>query len=299
MKSLKLILTFVGILAVAIGILWLANIDSGKKTKIFVPKSEIESATADIEGSWEESADWNHQVFADNCDLVKQMAKAYPDDAAAIDNLRDRNCNLALERIHPAMINQWANADCDRSVIKKYKAALDTVVKSYPNFEKMAMVKELNEIHKVYERAVRRAEGQVACGASFNGETGTWNSFDAYARGVRGERDAILHHQHYSQYLSNISAIKSGLNSIDDRLATARTNFYSALNSRILTFFRNIAQAERTQDQLATLRSVKSRFLNEYQGGSHKSSLDRLDTEFTKDVRANAAAAESAPVDDR
>lgn len=288
MKSLKLILTFLGVLAAAVGLLFLANIKTDKKTKVFVPQTEIESATADIEGSWEEVSGWDSRVFADNCAMVKQMAKAYPDDATAIANLSDRNCNLALERIQPAMINQWGKADCDRSVIKKFKAALDTVVAADRHFAQVAVVKDLTAIHGVYERAVRRAEAMVACGVKFNGETGTWNSFDAYARSVRGDRDAILHNQHYTQYLSNITAIKTGLNSIESRLSTARTNFYSGLCSSILGFYKQIPQTERTQDQLTALRNAKSHFLSEYQGGGHKRSLDELDTQFTKDVRANA-----------
>ncbi len=288
MKSLKLILTFLGVLAVAVGILFLANIEIGKKTKVFVPQSEIKLATADIEGTWEDVSGWDSRVFADNCALVKQMAKAYPDDATAIANLSDRNCNLALERIQPAMINQWAKADCDRSMIKKFKAALDTVVAADRHFSQVAVVKDLTAIHGVYERAVRRAEAVVACGVKFNGETGTWNSFEAYARSVRGDRDAILHNQHYTQYLSNITAIKTGLNSIDSRLSTARTNFYSGLCSSILNFYRQIPQTERTMEQLTVLRNAKSHFLSEYQGGGYERSLSELDKQFTKDVRNNS-----------
>ena len=277
MKAIKLIMTFVVLLAIVVSAFYVSS-GSGRNTDLPEPPDEtLKEMRTQIEQDWAQKGDWDEKLFAIHCDKLNQMKKEY-----SVGILVDMNTRLAVETIYKKLIDEWSSPSCRKSVVDGYIKALDTVCRADGNAQANNNVKKLRSINKVYRTALSVAHISIGLTHGFDGSS--WRSFSNYSNAVKARKASVVSNAMYKEYLSNISDIKNGLASIDGRLQNARTAFYQSLSRAIISHYSDIPSSERNNTQLSSLRNARNRYNNEYRSND---ALNSFVSTFYRDVRNN------------
>ncbi len=274
MKALKLAGIFVLVLAVFIGIFFLtSNGDSGKLPP--VAENLYETYRQQFTNDWEQAGDWNETLFKGNYDMVQQLSTQYGGDK--IDALRQLNTRSAVELVKKKVFDEWASPTCRKAVVDKYVGAVNIVKKTDATAEQNDDVKKILSVNSTYSSAYSLAHKGIGLSPRFDGSG--WQSYVSYAQSIKNQKAAILRNSNYTEYLSNITDIKNGLNAIDGKLQKGRASYYQSLAQSIISYYRN---KEHTPDNLNSLRSVRNRYESEYQ---QNSSLTAFTRKFAQSVQ--------------
>ena len=272
MKALKLAGLFVVVLAVFIGVFLL--IPNGENSKLPPVSANLyETYRQQITSEWEQAGDWQESLFKQNHDLVQQLSTKYTGEK--IDALRQLNSRSAIEVVKKKVFEEWASPTCKKATVDQYVRGVNTIIKTDPAVKSDNDVKQILDVNNTYVAAYNLAHKGVGLKPSFNGDS--WQSYDSYAQSLKKQKADIMHRSNYTQYLSNITDIKNGLNAIDSKLKQGRTTYYKSLASAIIDYFRHV---ERNTENLNKLRSARNRYENEYQANSNL-------TEFTREFAQN------------
>lgn len=276
MKALKLIITFVVILGGVVLAAYLAGGGPGIGISIG-EQSDYDVLKNKISKNWTEKGDWDKETFDKNMQLINQSKN---DLDGSAQTLYDQNYNEAVKIINDKIIAQWASAGCSHSVVDKYYGAI-TTIGSKEQYKKRvasdANIAKIRKIYSVYKNALALSTKSLGSSPGFNGSS--WNSYDVYCSKIRSQRNSILNDNTYKTYLKNITSIKSGLNSIDNKLASGRTAFYNKLAAEIKAYYES---KERSYPNLNSLRSVRDKFKLE----SGSSALDSYEAQFADEIEA-------------
>lgn len=274
MKALKLGGIFVLVLVVFVGIFFLIpSGDSGKLPP--VAENLYETYRQQFTNDWEQAGDWNEVLFKGNYDMVQQLSTQYGGDK--IDALRQLNTRSAVEVVKKKVFDEWATPTCHKSVIDQYVGAVNTVKKTDATAEQNDDVKKILSVNSTYSSAYSLAHKGIGLSPHFDGSG--WQSYANYAQSIKNQKAAIVRNNNYTQYLSDITDIKNGLNAIDSKLQKGRTSYYQSLAQSIISYYRN---KERTTENLNSLRSMRNRYESEYQ---QNSSLTAFTREFAQSVQ--------------
>lgn len=274
MKALKLVGTFILVLALFIGIFFLIpSGDSGKLSP--VDENLYEKYRQQFTNDWEQAADWNEALFKGNYDMVQQLSTQYGGDK--IDALRQLNTRSAVEVVKKKVFDEWASPTCRKAVIDQYVNAVNTVKKTDATAGQNDDVKKILSVNSTYRSAYNLAHKGIGLSPRFDGSG--WQSYANYAQSIKNQKASILRDNNYTQYLSNITDIKNGLNAIDGKLQKGRASYYQSLAQSIISYYRN---KDRTTDNLNSLRSMRNRYESEYQ---QNSSLTTFTREFAQSVQ--------------
>ena len=129
MKAIKLLITFVGLLALVV----LAFIIVPKSTVSHdlpdPPDETLKEVRTQIEQDWEQANDWDETVFAKHCDKLNQMRNDY-----SVGTLVDLNTRLAVEAVYKKLMDgEWNSESCREKVVDKYINALGVISKADAN----------------------------------------------------------------------------------------------------------------------------------------------------------------------
>ena len=278
MKAIKLLITFVGLLALVV----LAFIIVPKSTVSHnlpdPPDETLKEVRTQIEQDWEQANDWDETVFAKHCDKLNQMKNDY-----SVGTLVDQNTRLAVEAVYKKLMDgEWKSESCREKVVDKYINAIGVIIKADANAKDNNNVKKLYQVNDVYKKALSVSRIEIGLSPKFNGSS--WNSFSEYSKNIKDRKNSINSNTIYKERLSNIREIKNGLANIDSRLSEARIAFYKSLANAIISHYSRISSSERNNSQLKTLRIVRDRYNNEY---STSNKLNNFVSAFYSDVRNN------------
>lgn len=277
MKAVKLVITFVVLLAIVVLAFYVSS-GSGSGTELPEPPDEtLKEVRTQIEQDWAQKGDWDEKLFASHCDMLNQMRKEY-----SVGILVDMNTRLAVETIYKRLTSEWSSPSCRKSVVDGYVKALDTVCREDANAQANANVRKLRSINNVYRTALGVAHISIGLTPGFDGSS--WRSFGAYSAAVKAKKASVVSNVMYKEYLSNISEIKNSLATIDSRLQSARATFYQSLSRAIISHYSDIPASERDNAQLSSLRSIRDRYNSEY---GNSDALNSFVSVFYRDVRNN------------
>lgn len=265
MKAIKLILTFVVILGVIVGALFIFSGNGGEKLPP-MDDNTLESYRTQFENDWKQKGDWDANLFNDHVTTVKQLSVDF-----SVEELRRYNTQLALELVHEKVFGEWGKATCSKNVVDRYINALNTITSTDNSARSDNLATQIRQVNTTYREALTVANLSVGLRPGFNGTS--WNSYDNYEKGVKQRRDNVLQNSNYKQYLSNITSIKNGLNAIDGKLSNGRSSFYNNLASSIIAHFKS---KERNYENLGALRSVRDKFNNESSSTALKAFVDQF-----------------------
>ena len=255
MKAVKLFLVFVVVLGGIVATFLLVGGD-GTSPLSPPPPSVLEDYRKQFEKDWETAGDWDEGVFDKHCQLISQLGAQNYD----VVSLNDLNTSTAVEVVYKHVLGEWEKPSCSKHVVERYMKAVSTIEASEDKASQNPSVKIIKKINSVYEKAYRLANGNLGLVPRFDGEN--WNSFSAYAARIEQDKASVLSDEHYKQYLSNITEIKTGLERVPARLSAARSQFYSSLAVRIINYFE---EQPRERNVLNQLRSAEDKYIREYE----------------------------------
>lgn len=258
MKAIKLIITFVVLLALVVLAFYIVPRKVDPPVLLDPPDETLKEMRTQIERDWEQANDWDEKVFAKHCDKLNKMKKDY-----SVGTLVDMNTRLAVETVYKMLMDgEWNSESCREKVVDKYVNALGVIIKADANAKDNNNVKKLYQVNDVYKKALSVSSIRIGLSPGFDGSS--WRSFSAYSDSIKAKKASIESNAIYKEHLSNIREIKNGLANIDGRLSEARIAFYKSLANAITSYYSRIPPSERNDSQLRTLRNVRDRYNNEY-----------------------------------
>lgn len=277
MKAIKLIITFVVLLALVVLAFYIVPRKVDPPVLLDPPDETLKEMRTQIERDWEQANDWDEKVFAKHCDKLNKMKKDY-----SVGTLVDMNTRLAVETVYKMLMDgEWNSESCREKVVDKYVNALGVIIKADANAKDNNNVKKLYQVNDVYKKALSVSSIRIGLSPGFDGSS--WRSFSAYSNSIKAKKASIESNAIYKEHLSNIREIKNGLANIDGRLSEARIAFYKSLANAITSYYSRIPPSERNDSQLRTLRNVRDRYNNEY----NNYNLNYFVSVFYSDVRNN------------
>lgn len=277
MKAIKLIITFVVLLALVVLAFYIVPRKVDPPVLLDPPDETLKEMRTQIERDWEQANDWDEKVFAKHCDKLNKMKKDY-----SVGTLVDMNTRLAVETVYKMLMDgEWNSESCREKVVDKYVNALGVIIKADANAKDNNNVKKLYQVNDVYKKALSVSSIRIGLSPGFDGSS--WRSFSAYSDSIKAKKASIESNAIYKEHLSNIREIKNGLANIDGRLSEARIAFYKSLANAITSYYSRIPPSERNDLQLRTLRNVRDRYNNEY----NNYNLNDFVSVFYSDVRNN------------
>lgn len=277
MKAIKLIITFVVLLALVVLAFYIVPRKVDPPVLLDPPDETLKEMRTQIERDWEQANDWDEKVFAKHCDKLNKMKKDY-----SVGTLVDMNTRLAVETVYKMLMDgEWNSESCREKVVDKYVNALGVIIKADANAKDNNNVKKLYQVNDVYKKALSVSSIRIGLSPGFDGSS--WRSFSAYSDSIKAKKASIESNAIYKEHLSNIREIKNGLANIDGRLSEARIAFYKSLANAITSYYSRIPPSERNDSQLRTLRNVRDRYNNEY----NNYNLNYFVSVFYSDVRNN------------
>ncbi len=278
MKAIKIILLFIVVLGGIMGAFFL----SGKGHDDDIELSPVADSTFDYYRQkfikdWEDYGDWNDSLFMNHCYTVKQMRTGHD-----VSVLKDLNRRTATEMVSKKIFEQWASADCDKAQIDRYHRALSTIEREDEGAKNDSVVQKIRNVYKTYLSARNVAHRSIGLNPNFDGTR--WNSFTDYSTNIIESRDGILRDRNYRAYLSNITELKNGLNSISVKLADAKKQFYRILADELITHYSQTLKENWDRTRLNELRNHKSRFESEY---SSNKDLSGFASQYAAQVAVN------------
>lgn len=276
MKAIKLVLTFVIILAGVLGAFYLFN--DNRSAKLPPPPDTTYKTFRDqVEKDWKQAGDWDEKLFVSHCDLVQQLSTGYETGT-----LKDLNTKTATEVVYKKIFEEWRSTSCVKSVVEKYNNAIKVIESNDNNAKTDPNVQKIKKVYATYISAYSLAHQSIGLSPHFDGSN--WNSYSNYSSTMRGKMSSMLENSNYKEYLSNIVDIKNGLNAIPDKLSNGRSRFYGELANRIINYYSRTASSERTRPELNSLRNAISKYEEEYSSNGRLSSFAR---DYANDVYNN------------
>lgn len=287
MKALKLVIIFVVALGGIVGAFLLLS-GNNKGAGIVPPEdNSYETYRVQIENEWNQLEDWNEQVYKKNCDLVKQLS-ADRSGFQYSQPLMDLNTRKAVEIVREKIFAEWSSSSCRKNVIEKYINAVSVIENMDRNAASNPNVKQMKSVNSTYVKAYSLANRRIGLTPRFDGQS--WNSYESYSSSISSQKNAILADSNYKEYLSNITGVKKGLNSIPDKLAEGKSRFSRSLANLIVDYYDDILSEERTRQQLNELRSMRNRFDSAFPSSSELNSFIK---KFADDVEENETRSEN------
>jgi len=256
MKALKLVLVFVLILGGIFGAFYFTTISDG--SSLSSPDNTLfEETRNQIENEWTQRGDWDESLYTKNQDLVNQLGKDFNTVP-----LNELNTSLAVEIVYKKIFEEWKSSACSKAVVDKYYGATSFIISKDTKANTNNNVKKISQVYAVYINAYQLAHQSIGLTPRFNGET--WNSYDDYYSSMMKKMNDMLNNSIYKEHLSNISAIKNGLNEIPGKLSEGKTRFYNALAQNIVNHYSRTPWDDRNKEEFNRLRLTIQKYKSEY-----------------------------------
>jgi hypothetical protein len=254
MKTIKLILVFIVVMAIVVGAFLLASSGNSGSSKSYTMDDVSATYAKEFEDKWKEANDWDYDLFMQNHSTINILSKDH-----SVETLRDLNTLHATMLVHDKLIAEWKKSSCSEAKVSRYMQAIDTITKYDRKAASDNNIKELRRINSVYRRALTLARSNIGLQPQFS-PPDQWNSFEKYKERVMAERSSILGNSDYREYLQNITHLHSSLNAIEGKMTTARKQFYDHLADRIKSYYNS---CPRTNANLISFGNARNKYEKE------------------------------------
>lgn len=254
MKTIKLILVFIVVMAIVVGAFLLASSGNSGSGKGYSMDDVSATYAKEFEDKWKEANDWDYDLFMQNHSTINILSKDH-----SVEALRDLNTLHATMLVHDKLIAEWKKSSCSDAKVSRYMQAIDTITKYDRKAASDNNIKELRRINSVYRRALTLARSNIGLQPQFS-PPDQWNSFEKYKERVMAERSSILGNSDYREYLQNITHLHSSLNAIEGKMTTARKQFYDHLADRIKSYYNS---CPRTNANLISFGNARNKYEKE------------------------------------
>lgn len=287
MKAIKLILLFIAVLGCIVGFFFLSG-GSGEGGIEVADADQIQKYRNECKKAWQRNQDWNEETFLKYHDLASQSKNT---------QLKDLNTSKAITITKNKIFAQWHSSDCHHDSIQKYLDAIKTIKSKDSNAKNNVSVKEIEKVDSVYQVAYTfvNDDKQYKIYPSLTGSNYDfeWTKFSDHSKvkKINQQKKDIIENPDYTEHLSNIDEINSGLNDVPNKLKNSEETYYNKLAEKIINKFKSIPSAERTLEQSKKLGDLQYKFDEEFITENEK--LDKFVEEFEKDVYNNEEAKKS------
>ena len=280
MKIVKLFFTFLVILAVVVGLLFLKWGDKGDSSINKTVGISFEVQSDKIKSYWEDFTKWEERKYIYYHIMAAQSSTDLGKDKS--DLLVEINSECAIKNVQEYIIKEWKSPTCKPDVIRIYINAISTIEQYYPNAEHNEDVKKIRAINELYKEARNLATKNLGKKPDFKDIR--WEPYSKYEDNIKRQRDNIKKDSNYS-YICNIKEINDGLNGIESKLKKGKDRFYNDLSEQIVDYYGKIEAEKRNKNQLNNLRTFASIIKSEY--GKIPDVLNDFITKFDNDVEEN------------
>lgn len=282
MKAIKLILLFIAVLGCIVGFFFLSG-GSGEGGIEVADADQIQKYRKECKKAWQRNQDWNEETFLKYHDLASQSKNT---------QLKDLNTSKAITITKNKIFAQWHSSDCHHDSIQKYLDAIKTIKSKDSNAKNNVSVKEIEKVDSVYQVAYTfvNDDKQYKIYPSLTGSNYDfeWTKFSDHSKvkKINQQKKDITDNPDYTEHLSNIDEIKTGLDDIPNKLEKSKEKYYNKLAEKLVKEFQKIPKEERIRIQLNNLGDAQTTIQNE-NNGTAPETLSKFYTEFDQDVENN------------
>ena len=230
MKALKVLLSFILILAVVVGALYLTGaMGGGDGSKVKDPET-FNKLSASLDEKWN-SVDWNSELYDDFSIDIQQNERKLGSEG--MNTLIDKLNEKAIPKLHAAMISEFAKDDCDNQKIQDYKKYLDKLLETGRTDNNN--LKEMTGTYNIYQKAI------AFCSKSITFDPGngtTWVPLKTQKQNYINTRNTIKSDPFYKN-IQNIKRIADFMNNLDAKMNTAARGFADAVAKKIYNKYKN------------------------------------------------------------
>lgn len=246
MKTMKIILVFVLIMAIVVAALLIEGIskhivdDGGMKSPYASLSQRIDDNWSDVQGISEVIP------ICETCyNTICQALDISDDDKS---ELHEKNIRLALEKVWSLAETEWGKSNCSKKTISECQKSIKKIenlgsdYKEYPaaKFKEIESnnkdAKLFRSVNKAYSEALVLCQRAAPDTADFNSDAREWTPFSIYEKEIEGQIDKVKSGT-YWKYISSISYINDGLSNLKNRLPNAKTRYYENLISQVKEFY--------------------------------------------------------------
>lgn len=234
MRFVKLFICFAVFLAVIVAVVYFSK-GVGTKGLNGVDNEYVQEYDSIIAVQWGEDAVWSSENFEDFKSELNAMKGEFGNGYKTLVNTLER---LALDRLYEATIAEYHKPECEKKRIKELTADLD---KYFPS-EDNATVKELHDLNKLYERALKMCNvfsKRTQYNKNAIHKDSMWADFNKFKDGKIKERQSIMNDDLF-HHISNIEKIKFNFSDVEfkNKLAYADSIFKDKLSLDIYNSFK-------------------------------------------------------------
>ena len=231
MKAIKLILSFVLILGVIVGALYLTGAIGVEEEVIPSDPETFNDQRELLDKEWK-NAQWDINLYdRGTARLAQYKDKLNEDD---MKTLVDQLNEYAIPKLYSAMMKEFANPNCDDKTIQSLSKDLTKLKSNAPGREnKDSMLITMTGTYKVYQDAISLCSKSI----SFNPGNGvTWTPLETQKNSFRNIRNNIRGNKYFGN-IKNITRISNGLNNLETKMNVAAKGFGDRVADRIIKAF--------------------------------------------------------------
>lgn len=260
MKLLKLVFMLVIVVGVVIGILWLSGSGGTIDVDSEPLSSEGDKVRKEIVDNWSQVKQWDADLF--NKNLKSDIRQNYGVGNFRYDSdtlqLRNILLNEACNKVYDAIFAQFNASDCNKGKVNcNYQGV--NVLKGFDSYVNDPRILEIENVYKVYNKIDDFVNQKFAPYPSFDGQS--WRSYQNIYDNYISQRNSYSNDPVYKKYLSNIIALRNGLNNVNVELDKNRYSYYKSLYDKICDYYASIKVPD--VDEANVLQKVFERFSNE------------------------------------
>ena len=236
-------------------------------------RSNVDEINNTITADWANAAGWDPEIYHNQMVMIAQShnAEIISDDART--SLRDRVNREAYSKIIAAMKEQFANPDCEKTILDANYEGLQTVIANQPGVEKIPEVAEVERVYNLYNRIYNFIRRPIGLTPRFNPDEVTWlPAFAPYSASLLRTKAELLGNPLYAQYLSNITDLKS-IHQTEQKINDASSRYYDSLYNQISGHFTlrasNATESDDIRAVKQSLNAVRSAVFNEIGNSSN------------------------------
>ena len=280
MKYIKLLLIVVILGGLIYGILQIIN--PSPNVIIINPQASkiLNELKTNVDNDWDNASSWSKDTYETTISDIKTHKKEL--DTESVGNY-ETLMRYANEKVRDKLVefvnDEFKKTNCSSQKIKELKDAIDYFIKDNENVTaKDSKIATVYGKIGLYNQILAFGRKTFALSPGFNISNGSWNDIIAYRESQLKLRQNFKSNSYYSS-ISHINDVKNSLNSLENKLSKAQSNFEINLSKEIISAYKNVP---RTESYFSKLHSVYLKFYGQNYNDYGK--LSELRQRFKKEM---------------
>lgn len=236
MKLLKEILIFVVFTGIIFGVFTIVTKDKETVNTEALTAGNHEQLLKEIDRDWNDLNNWNEDTYNRHLTMVAQSHNAGIINELDSHALVDRINKLAYQKCVSAMNREFGRADCNPKLLAENYGGLQTILMNERGLSSNGQIVEVTKVYNLYNRIIAFNKKSLDMSPQFNGNKGTWNSWDAHQDRILKQANELISDPIYSSRLKGINDIAE-IKNTHSKLAESRGKFYDRLNDQMYNYY--------------------------------------------------------------